>query len=196
MSDPTIDYYNRLGKDFAARTQNLDMSALYEPFLALVPHNGYVLDASCGSGRDSKAFLEGGYRVLSTDASETMADIASAVTGTRACVMRFQEIDFVEEFDAIWACGSLLHVPGHEMHSVLGKMAAALKPAGTIYMSFKVGEQDEVREGRLFTNYTEATMRELIVQVGLGILSIWTTQDIRSDGNRPDWLNVLLRKRS
>lgn len=29
--------------------------------------------------------------------------------------MRFDEMDFKEEFDGIWACASLLHVPNEEL---------------------------------------------------------------------------------
>lgn len=196
MSDSTIDYYNRVGKEFAARTRDLDMSAVYEPFLALIPQNAYILDAGCGGGRDSKAFLDRGYRVLSIDGSQTMVDIASAVTGQQAYTMRFQEVSFQQEFDAIWACGSLLHVPRSELRSVLEKLATALKPGGTIYMSFKTGDEDEVREGRLFTNYTETGIRELVARVGgLDILSTRSTPDIRPDEKRPNWLNILVRKR-
>ena len=195
MADSTIDYYNRLSREFSARTREIDMSALYEPFLALIPENGYILDAGCGSGRDSKAFLDRGYRVMSIDGSRAMAEITSGLTGQQAYTMRFQEVNFREEFDAIWACGSLLHVPRHDMRGVLEKLATALKPNGAMYMSFKTGQQDEIRDGRLFTNYTEAAMRKMLAQVGgMEILTIWTTPDIREDANRPDWLNILLQK--
>jgi SAM-dependent methyltransferase len=193
--DSTIDYYNRLGKQFAARTENVDMRALYEPFLQLVPPGGYILDAGCGSGRDSKAFLDRGYRVQSVDASETMVEIATAITGRPALLMRFQDLSFIEEFDGIWACGSLLHVPRHELHGVLERLVIALKADGVIYMSFKHAEQDEIRDDRLFTNYTEVMVQELIAQAeSVQLLRIWTTRDIRPDSGRPDWLNVLLQK--
>jgi len=68
----TIAFYDKNGKEFAARTQHLDATALYQPFLALVPVNGHLLDAGCGSGRDSRAFLERGYTVNAIDASDTM----------------------------------------------------------------------------------------------------------------------------
>ena len=115
---------DRHGAAFADRTRDLDIAVLYEPFLALVPKGGYILDAGCGSGRDSKAFLD--YRVLSIDASETMAEIAPAITGHNVQVLGFQEIDFVEEFEGVWACGSLLHVPRNEMRTVIEKLVAAL----------------------------------------------------------------------
>jgi SAM-dependent methyltransferase len=36
---------------------------VYEPFLTLLPDNSHILDAGCGSGRDSLYFLQNGYKV-------------------------------------------------------------------------------------------------------------------------------------
>ena len=33
--------------------------------------------------------------------------------------MKFDEINFFDEFDGIWACASLLHVPRSEIGSIL-----------------------------------------------------------------------------
>ena len=49
---------------------NADMSYERDRFISLLPAGGKVLDAGCGSGRDSKAFLEQGFEVTAFDASE------------------------------------------------------------------------------------------------------------------------------
>ena len=110
--------------------------------------------------------------------------------------MRFAEIRFELEFDGIWACGSLLHVPRSEMEGVVEKLGTALKPGGVMYMSFKLGEQDEIRNGRLFTNYTETTFPALLASIdSLELLNMWSTKDVRTDAERTEWLNALLRRR-
>jgi len=43
--------------EFCERTASVDMSELYAPFLREMPAGGRILDAGCGSGRDSLAFL-------------------------------------------------------------------------------------------------------------------------------------------
>jgi SAM-dependent methyltransferase len=116
----TIAYYDKNGQEFAERTQHLDASTLYQPFLGLVPENGHLLDAGCDSGRDTRAFLERGYKVTAIDASETMVTLATRYTGQPVLKMRFKELSFCEVFDGIWACASLLHVPRHELECPLG----------------------------------------------------------------------------
>jgi len=41
-----------------------------------------------------------------------------------------------EEFDGVWTCASLLHVPATELPRLLRRLQAALRPGGLIYMSF------------------------------------------------------------
>lgn len=53
--------------------------------------------------------------------------------------MLFQELDAVNEYNGIWACSSILHLPKKELRSVLQKMCIALKDNGMIYTSFKYG---------------------------------------------------------
>jgi SAM-dependent methyltransferase len=196
IMERSIEYYNRNAEQFLRDTADLDMEALYEPFLALVPNGGHILDAGCGSGRDAKAFLDREYRVTAIDASEAMVAAASVRTGLPVYCMRFNDISFVNEFHGIWASASLLHVPKSEILSVIQKLAGALKQEGAWYMSFKLGEREEVRNGRLFNCYTEATLRQLLVEIpSLCVHAIWTGNDIRADRRDDRWINALVQKR-
>lgn len=78
-------------------------------------------------GRDSKHFIEKGYTVTAFDASGIMCEYASKLTGQEVRKLTFQEIDYQDCFDGIWACASLLHVLEDEMVTVLKNIAAALK---------------------------------------------------------------------
>ncbi len=66
------------------------MESLYRPFLELVPGDGRILDAGCGSGRDTKAFLERGYQVTAIDASGKMIEATTRLTDRPAKQMRIQ----------------------------------------------------------------------------------------------------------
>src|SRR5262245_5024139 len=150
-SDPvaeTLLYYERNAPTCISDTAGVDMSPLYEPFLALVPAGGRILDAGCGSGRDSLAFMARGYQVLAIDGAAAMVRAAAAAS-VPAGRLRLQEVDFDAKFDGVWACASLLHVPRVEILEVLGRLARALRPGGVMYLSFKRGDGEVWRDGRL-----------------------------------------------
>jgi SAM-dependent methyltransferase len=126
----TLDFYNQHGEDFFNRTVNLDIPQIWEPFLALVPAGGYILDAGCGSGRETRTFLERGYRVTAFDGSATMVRLAAAYTGQPVLHLTFDQMDFDSAFDGIWACATLLHIPRADLPGVFERFIRALKPGG------------------------------------------------------------------
>ena len=67
--DPTIDYYNLNAENFIEGTQNVDMHQAQDRFLQLLDENASILDFGCGSGRDTRYFLDKGYQVTATDDS-------------------------------------------------------------------------------------------------------------------------------
>jgi SAM-dependent methyltransferase len=192
----TIDYYNDNAEDFVRQTQNLDMEALYEPFLKLIPSNGNILDAGCGAGRDTKAFIEKGYHVTAFDASPKMVAAAQRLTGLPVMLMQFEELNFDQEFDGIWACASLLHVRIVDMPGVLQRLHRALKPNGVLYASFKEGaNQERIKDGRLFVDYDEIGIQKLIIEtMCFAGLQISRTVDVRQDRATEYWLNAVCVK--
>ena len=174
----------------------MDMAALYGPFLDLLPSGAHILDAGCGSGRDTLYFREHGYNVTAFDASTELAALASQLTGQPVLTLRFQEIEFADAFDGIWACASLLHVSRADIHSVLDKLAGALRLGGVMFLSFKNRDGEWEEGGRFFNGYDvrsfEALVREHPV---LSVTSIWTSEDVRPERRSEKWLNGLLRRR-
>ena len=110
-SDQTIDFYNAQATQYVAETVDLDVLNIRNRFLNLIPEGGHILDLGCGSGRDSWFFLDQGYSVTAVDASHALAKLASEFIGKPVENLSFQELDYLEEFDGIWACASLLHCP-------------------------------------------------------------------------------------
>jgi SAM-dependent methyltransferase len=168
---------------------------LYARFLAQLRADSHILDAGCGSGRDARAFLARGYAVTAFDASPTLAALASAHGGLPVQVRRFQEIDWHGEFDGIWACASLLHVPLSELPEVLERLAVALKPGGTLYASFKYGCGEREHSGRHFTDLDESGLAALLAAAPMFTeLDTWTTADRRPGRADERWLNTLLKR--
>ena len=86
-------------------------------------------------------------RVDATDGSETLCRLASEYTGIVVRQMLFEELDAKEQYDGIWACSSILHLPKDSLKVVLKKMIVALKAHGIIYISFKYGTFEGERKG-------------------------------------------------
>lgn len=190
----STNYYNENADDFFTNTCDVDMSGLYEKFEALLPANAKLLDAGCGSGRDTKHFLSKGYQVNAMDASDEMVKRACAFTGIDVKKAYFEEIEEKDAYDGIWSCASLLHVPKQSIPTIFEKFIAALKPERIWYMSFKYGEDERTKDGRLFNDYTESSLNVLLDEhPQLKLIEMWLTDDRRPD--RDDkWLNVIVRK--
>ena len=95
----TLKYYNENATSFSATTQIVDFSTMQDKFLALLQPNAYILDFGCGSGRDTKYFMEHGYGVEATDGSEELCKLASTYTGVLVKYMLFQELDEQKKYD-------------------------------------------------------------------------------------------------
>lgn len=191
----TADYYNRHADRFFRETVNLNMEELYAPFLSLVPAGGSILDAGCGSGRDSLSFSRRGYRVTAFDASEQLVERSAKLTGLPVLRLSFQQLDYEDEFDGVWACASLLHVPRAQMRDVLARLARALKPGGVLYASFKYGDGEWEQGGRFFNSYDEDSFAALTREHPSLILDRhWKSEDVRRGRENQIWYNALLRK--
>lgn len=193
--EQTIAFYNQNAEHYYRHTIDLDVSHLYAPFLELLPAGAHVLDAGCGSGRDSLFFLQKGFRVTAFDASAAMVHLASRLTGLPVVQCTFAEIDFPPEFDAIWACASLLHIARAEMDQAISRLSRLLKPGGILFASFKSGSAEVFRHGRLFNDYDEASFQTLLTRhPDLKRLKLWTNTDVLPDQTETTWLNTLMQK--
>ncbi|KJY68521.1 class I SAM-dependent methyltransferase [Vibrio nigripulchritudo] len=189
-----MSYYNQNAQEFFDDTINVDMSTLYSEFTPLLPANGLILDAGCGSGRDTKSFLENGFSVHSIDASKELAVLAEHLTKQPVEVTTFQEFESQKQFDGVWACASLLHVPMKELPLAFKKLAASLKSQGVFYCSFKYGREEVIRNGREFTNLDEKLLAQVISNSELIVLKTWCTSDLRKGRESEKWLNAILIK--
>ena len=194
MIDKNVDYYNRNADSFFEGSINADMSVVRARFLSYVPAGGRILDAGCGSGRDSKVFMEAGYDVVSFDASEEMCKRASEYIGREVKNMRFEEMSFANEFDGIWACASLLHVAFEKLPEIVKKLHEALRTNGAVYASFKYGEGTKIRGDRVFSDFTEESIIPLFENAGFKIVSNVVGTDSRPGREDEKWVNVICVK--
>lgn len=193
--DNTLEYYNQNADEFVQGTLSVDFKQTQNRFLEKLISEAYILDFGCGSGRDTKYFLENGYQVDATDGSGELCKIASNYTGISVKRMLFEELDEVEKYDGIWACSSILHLSKMALKDVFKKMALALKGNGVVYTSFKYGNFEGERKGRYFTDFTFEAFEKYMQDIPeLKIEEYWITSDVRPGRGEEKWLNLILRK--
>ena len=161
----TLTYYNTHAQSFAQSTRDVDFTAIQNKFLDKLPAGTFILDFGCGSGRDTRYFLDQGYHVEAIDGSEELCRLAGEYTGIEVKCMLFQELQDTDRYDAVWACSSILHLTYDELITVLEKIARALKDKGLLYTSFKYGMEEGERNGRYFTDMTEEKLTGLLDKV-------------------------------
>ena len=191
----TLEYYNRNAINFVHGTVDVDFREMQDEFLSRVKPAGIILDLGCGSGRDSKYFLNQGYEVVAVDGSEEICKIASEYTGLCVIHSTFQHYRPDKKFDGIWACASLLHLSFDEVVEVMNRLSLCLNKGGCFYVSFKYGEFSDMRHGRYFTDMTKETFAQLLANVeGLKIELQKITSDVRADRVDEKWLNIYMKK--
>lgn len=189
-----MNYYDKNARDFFDSTIDVDLTTLYAKFTPLVIESGLILDAGCGSGRDSKAFKELGFQVYAIDSSCEMARFAEELTKQTVEVTTFQSFESDMGFDGVWACASLLHVPFQDLPLAFAKLALPLKSNGAFYCSFKYGDSEVERDGRTFTNLNEQRLLKALEGAPLKVIETWCTDDLRKGREHEKWLNALLMK--
>jgi SAM-dependent methyltransferase len=190
----SIEYYSQNASEYFEQTVDIDMQECWDSFTKLLPEGGSILDLGCGSGRDSAYFISCGFDVTAMDASEEMCSLASIHIGQDVLQLSFDEMDFNEVFDGIWACASLLHVPSDKIENILGKVVNSLKINGVLYMSFHYGDFEGKRKGRYYTDYRTKDLKELISRFeDLELIEVQKCEDTRQNSNTV-WIYALVRR--
>lgn len=109
--------------------------------------------------------------------------------------MRFEDFAWEHPFEGIWACASLLHVAAADLPGVIDRLAAHLVPGGALYLSFKRGTSERVKDGRRFTDMTAQSLAALLDGCrALGRPEIWESRDCRPGRASEVWVNSVVKK--
>lgn len=201
-SDEELNYYNDNADHYESVTLGADLSDIYKSFLhPHLPRGGKILDAGCGVGRDTRFFIEQGFVVISFDASERMTEKCNLYPHAYCARKSFSEIDFKEEFDGVWCCASILHLPLEDAKYAFKRLVTAVKPNGVIFLSVKAGHGTEItKDGRFYQYYNESDLQHLYSQdprVDETPINIWRTSSANADSpeKQQEWVNILLRRK-
>lgn len=192
----TLDYYNSNAKSYFDTTVNADMSHAYNIFLKYVEDNGLILDFGCGSGRDSKYFLDNGYNVECIDGSLELSKLASEYLGIDVKCMDFNDFNEISKYDGVWACASLLHIQKDKLKSVLLKVRDSLKNGAALYASFKNGHEEEIVSGKYYNYLTYEDFLGIIDEIGgLELVEYNNSMTVLNNNESRSWNNFVLIRR-
>lgn len=197
-----LHFYEANAEVYAQAFDSFDGSELQKPFIERLqkPANGRVrriLDAGCGSGRDTFTFINLGYAVRAFDVSPAMVRLCSrkirelVSKGNEAAKesvcgeLTFDEVSERNKYDGVWASASLLHISKADLPEIVQRLVSALKPEGVIFMSFKYGHSEVQFDSRHFSSFTHRELVSLLRNnTSLGHWHLWLTG---SNGERLSW---------
>lgn len=193
----TLEFYNQNAKLYCEQTINGNLEENYKRFLTRLSKGAYILDFGCGSGRDSKYFLDNGYKVKAIDGSIEMCKLASKYINQEVTCMKFEELNDINVYDGIWACSSILHIEKEKLENVLKKMLNSLKPNGIIYTSFKLGEGYQIKEGKYYNYLTQDEMEKMLNNISekAKIIDFFETlPSTKRNSQNTIWGNFIIKK--
>jgi SAM-dependent methyltransferase len=195
MDRETLDFYQHRAAEWAAHLP-FDYSPWLDAFLDKLPDGARILELGCGDGRDAARMIERSFAVHPSDGTPEMARLASERLGRDVPVMRFDEIDAFEEFDAVWSQAALLHVAEPDLPGVLARVHRALRPGGRHWASYKDGNGGARDEFGRFFSYIAAGRLEAAYRAAgsWSELSLSTRQGASYYGGATLWHEVHARK--
>jgi len=170
----TLGHYQTRAEAFWEGTRHHDVEQNIEAMLrhiqAAPPLK--ILDFGCGPGRDLRAFVQRGHRVIGLEGAQALADMARAHSACEVWQQDFLQLDLPEaSFDGVFANASLFHVPRQELPRVLRQLHATLKPGGVLFSSNPRGNNEEdIKGDRYGAYYNLATWRGYLAAAGFAEL--------------------------
>jgi SAM-dependent methyltransferase len=172
------------------------VSRYLHSFLDRLAPSSRILELGCGGGRDCKAMLERDFLVDPTDGVPEMALEAEARIGRPVRVMRFDELNALEHYDAVWANASLLHVPRMQLPQILSRIRRALKPGGLHFANYKAGGRDGRDSlGRYFNYLSLAEMH--LAYAASGEWKVLANEECEGggyEGGTGPWVAITLQR--
>ncbi len=195
MSDPaTLAFYQREAPSYTAsgaQRQARDLDAFCD---RLAP-GARILELGCGAGRDAAHMRHRGFAIDATDGVAAMVRKANERFALGARDMRFDALESVEEYDAIWAHASLLHCARGELAHVLASIHRALVPGGWHYANYKLGDgENRDALGRLYNFPSAQWLERKYRRAGFAIADISIYPGSGWDDITRNWIAMTVQK--
>ncbi|MEE2025363.1 class I SAM-dependent DNA methyltransferase [Alkalimonas mucilaginosa] len=192
----TVNYYDQNALSYFDSTITIDLQDIYGKFREHLPSTAYILDAGCGVGRDTRYFIQVGYKVRSFDASAEMVKFCNQYPFAFCEHRAFADVTELEEYDGIWASASLLHLNQESFKQALLRLSFALKVGGIMYFSLKAeADESNTKDSRQFYYHARDFVEAYIKTLNLEAIEIWSNPG-RKVGAPSQFINYLLKKSS
>ncbi len=181
----TKEVYNILGEKYLKDSQKLTPPERL-PFAKLLPKGGSILDVGCGGGRDAEFFAKRGLKVIGTDVSDVLINLAqkNVPQATFMCEDILKSKFPKNSFEGIWAHAILLHLKRNDVPKALKKFHTILKSGGMLHVRVKKGKGEEfVKEKlsawneRFYTYFTKKEMEDMFKKEGFKVIASQITPD-------------------
>ncbi|MBI2148599.1 class I SAM-dependent methyltransferase [Candidatus Woesearchaeota archaeon] len=190
-----IETYNKYSSIYAKYTQNKLLQFQLAKFVSMLPEKGKILDAGCGSGRDTAYLQEDGLEVTAVDISEGMIKEAEK-NGVNAVKGDLLKMISNEEFVGIWCMATLADIPKSQSKKLLQNFYKALKKEGILYLAVKEGDGEKIIEKERYENsprfyafYKKEELEKLLKENGFEIIESSVSTD-----EETNWVEIFAKK--
>ena len=188
ISRRTIGSYESYARDYDALvspTPPPDVESALRRLATLAGPGGRILEVGSGPGRDADFLETLGVQVRRTDATRAFLAL-QAERGKRGELLNLLTDDLGGPYDAVLAMCVLIHIDRSHIDLVLGKIATALRPAGSFLMSLREGTGETT--GDYHTTYWRR--KDFVARLErAGLRVVW--HDRHLDSDEDPWLTFL-----
>lgn len=201
----TIKWYDDNAEQYEKNSKLISFEKAVDDFLDKLPTSPVVLDAGCGTGRETRLFHEKRARVTGVDISKGLLEVARRENPD----IEFVEADFTDlpledqSFDGVWSHASLVHLENiEEVKAALAEFRRVLKPGGFLYVYVKEQQGDEKtavvsdslsEHDRFFRYYESVELKSLLREAGFSVGDLEHTED--SHGRTEvKWLRAVVQR--
>jgi len=115
-------------------------------FLSMLPPEGRVLEAACGTGKYFPMVLASGRSLLGVDHSGAyLANAGAKFPSVPTEKHDLQDLGYRDEFDGVMCVDAMEFVPPEDWPGILERFRRALRPGGWLYLTVELAPEDRVR---------------------------------------------------
>ena len=137
------DFYNTCGDEFDKIPFGHILPQLLSKYF--LNSKSQILEIGSGAGALAQRLSSLGCEMICLEPAEKPAKSASQ-KGLKVVPVRFQDYPLEQQFDAVIAISSLIHIPKTELPAQIKRIAGCLKSEGLFIASFLMGEGEGIED--------------------------------------------------